>query len=132
MAQARVKEHEAIEVRVERLEESSLVESVVVFHKGTHLDLKADPPFDHGSERVLRRARRQRELRVPVHHTFGPDKDHVEFYAVEDVAELKPDFARKRRFSPRAENEDPHWRRTAAQAFDVIAASRFFGVKHIA
>lgn len=112
MAQARVEEHEAIEVRVEGLEEVGLVKGVVVFHKGADLYLEADPPFDHGSERVPRRALGQWKLRVPVRHAFGPNENEVEFYAREDVGELEPDFTRQRRFRPRAEDEYPHWRRT--------------------
>lgn len=126
-----MKEHEAIEVRVEGLEDLGFVESMIVFHKGAYLHLVADPPFNHGPERVLRRALWQREFRVAIRHTFGPDEDNVEFHTREDVGELDPDCAGERRFRPCAEDEDPHWLRTAAQAFDVDAASRFGGVKHI-
>lgn len=132
MAQAGVKEHEAVEVRVEGLEESGLVESVVVVHVGAHLHLEADPPFDHGSERIVRCPGRHRVLLFPVHHAFGPDEDDVEEHAREQVGELEPDIARERRFRPRAEDEDPHGRGTAAQPFDVRTASRFHGMKKIA
>lgn len=132
MAQAGVKEHKAIEVRVEGLEESGLVKSVVVVHIGADLHLEADPPFDHGSERILRRPRRHRVLLFPVRHAFGPDEDDVEEHAREQVGELEPDWARERRFRPRTEDEDPHGRGTAAQPFDVRTASCFHGVKQIA
>lgn len=114
MAQARVEEDEAIKVNVEGLEDAGFVEGVVVFDEGADLDLVADPALDDGAERVLRRARRQRELRVAVRHAFGPDEDEVELHPMEKVGELDPDFARERRFRPCAEDEDPHWRRFGA------------------
>lgn len=123
MAQARVKEHEAIKVRVEGLEDLSLVERVVIFHKGADLQLGPQPPFDHGPERVVGGALRQRELRVPARHALRPDEYDVEFHAREEVAELLPDFAWERRFRPRAKDEDAHWRRTCAQAFHGFVAS---------
>lgn len=126
-----MEEHEAIEVRVEGLEEAGRVEGVVVFDKSADLQLVADPALDHGAERVPRRALRQRQLRVSVHHAFGPDEDQVELHAREEVGQLDPDFARERRFRPRAEDEDPHRRRTLAQIFDVYPASRLRGVEHV-
>lgn len=131
MAEARVEEHEAIEVGVIGLEEARRVEGVVVFDKGADLHLVADPALDHGAEWVPRRALRQRQLRVPVHHAFGPDEDEVELHAREDVGQLEPDFARERRFRPRAKDEDPHRIRTLAQTFDVHPASRLRGVEQV-
>lgn len=96
MAQAGVKEHEAIKVRVKGLEDLGLVESVVIVHVGADLQLEADPPFDHGSERILRRPGRHRVLAFSVQHAFGPDEDEMEEHAREQVGELEPDMARER------------------------------------
>jgi hypothetical protein len=65
----------------------------------------------------------QRELVVPVLHTFGSDHYDVEFYAGEYVGELEPDVSGEGGFGTGAEDEDADWRWVWTEAFDIGAGT---------
>lgn len=91
MSETRVEEHEAVQVRIERLEVLRLVHGVEVINVGRDLHLSAQAILDDPPEGILRGALREREFRIPVGHTLGPDEDQMYEGSREDVAELEPD-----------------------------------------
>lgn len=105
VAQARVEEDEAVEVGVVRLKVPAPVDRVVVVDDGADLHARRHAVLDNHAERVRRRARRQRELVVPVRHALRADEDEVNPALGEEVRQLHPDVARQRRFRTRAQAE---------------------------
>lgn len=123
VAQARVEEHEAVEVRVVRVEVAGLVDGVVVINDSA--DLHVLPrPLNDGSEGVARRPLRERELIVAVCHGLRADEDEVEAGAREQVGELDPGVAREGRLCTRAEDKEADWGRLKTQVLDLGTTSR--------
>lgn len=88
MAKTRVEEHEAVKVRVVRLEHLRLVHRVEVVHERCNLHLRAQTVLDDPAKGIARCAFGEREFGVPVRHAFWPDENEVNSSAWEDVREL--------------------------------------------
>lgn len=119
MAQTRVEEHDAVQVRVKGLEVLGLVHGVEVVDVGGNLHLATQAVLDDPAEWVLGGALGQGELGIPVGHAFRADEDDVNKRLGEHVGELHPDLTGQGGLGPRAQNEDPDWRSLQTQAFDV-------------
>lgn len=119
VAQTRVEEHEAVEVRVVGLEVLRLVHRVEVLDVGGDLELGAETVLDDPAERVGGRALGEGEFVVAVGHALRADEDEVDDRPREHVGELQPDLAGQRRFGSRSQDEDPNGRGLEAEAVDV-------------
>lgn len=118
MAQTWVEKHEAIEVRVVRIEQSCFVQSMEVFDEGGDLQLMADPFYD-STEGISRCSRRKRKFRVAIRHAFGANEDKMNGGGWEQVAELYPGVTGKRRFGTCAKDEDTYWWSGRSKPFNV-------------
>lgn len=74
MADPRVEEDEAVEVRVIRVELLRFVQSVEIIDIGADFEFVLDE-FEDGAEGVGRCAFGEREFGVTVEHGFGADED---------------------------------------------------------
>ena len=54
VSQAGVIEHETVKIRVVRVEETSVVERVVILNESADLNLMADPSFDNSAKGISR------------------------------------------------------------------------------
>ena len=75
MAQARVVQHETVEVGVVGVEHVRVVQRVEVIHIRRDLDFVRDAVLDDGAKGVGGVAFGEREFRVPVGHGFWTDED---------------------------------------------------------
>lgn len=96
MAETWVEEHKAVKVGIIRRKVSSVVHRVEVVHNGANLHLIPDTVLNNGTERVRRRALRQRELIVTVGHTLRANEDEVQSSFGEEMRKLHPGGARER------------------------------------
>lgn len=119
VTQTGVEEHEDIQVRIKGLEVLGFVHGVEVINVGGNLHLTAQAVLDDTAEWVLGGALGQRELRVPVGHTFGADEDNVQKSLGEHVGELQPDITGQGGLCPCAQNEDSDWRGLQTQTLDI-------------
>lgn len=95
VAQARVEEHEDVEVGVVGRKVARFVHGVEVVHKGGDLHAAADAWLDEAAERVDGCAFGEREFGFAVGHRLRSDEDDVEGRAGEAVCQLYPNFARE-------------------------------------
>ena len=111
VAESRVEQHEAVQVRVKRLEVLRLVHGVEVIHVGGDLHLTTETVLNDPAEGVGRGPLGKRELGIAVGHCFRSDEDKVQQGTREDVRELQPDIARKRGLGARSQDKDSYRRR---------------------
>lgn len=95
MTQTRVEEDKGVEVGIVGVECLGVVQSVEVFDVGGDLELVADAVFDNGTERILRRARRERVFIITVGHALRADEDQVEGGTREEPGQLLPNLTRQ-------------------------------------
>lgn len=77
MAEARVEEHKAIQIRVEWLEVLRIVHRMEVIDICGDLKLSAQSVLDDPAERVFRRTLRERKFGISIGHTLRSDEDKV-------------------------------------------------------
>lgn len=105
MAQTRVEEYHAVQVRVEWLEIVRLVHCVEVVHVRGDLHLPTQSVFHDAAEGIARRSFGEWEFLVAVGHALRTDEDEVEERPREDMAQLQPHIARQRRFGSCTQDE---------------------------
>lgn len=87
-----MEEHEAVEVRVIRVEILRIVHCVEVVDIGCNFHLWAESIFDYAAKWIGRCTFWQRKFGVAVRHTLGPNEDEIDECVGEYVSELEPDF----------------------------------------
>lgn len=109
MTQAGVEEHEAVKVRVVRVEVLCVMHGMEVIDVGCDFHLRPQSIFDNCAKGVGGCAFGQGELIITVGHALGSDEDEIDQGVGEHVRELKPNFAGQRGFGAGSENEDANW-----------------------
>ena len=84
MAQPWVKEHKAVEIRVEWREITCMVHRMIVFHICTELEV-VHVVLDDSRKRVFRCSIRQREFRLAVDHAFRTNEDYMDWAETEEI-----------------------------------------------
>lgn len=111
MAQPRVKEHKAIEVRIVRMEVPGLVQGMVIFYICADLEIVTDPVLDDRTKWVSWGSLGQGEFCVAIHHAFRTNEYEMDGAAGKHIRELNPDLPWKRRFRTGSDDKNPHrWR----------------------
>lgn len=131
MAQARVEEHESVEVRIIRRKRLRLMQCMEILHISSDFHQPAQPRLHHRAERIRRRASGQRELIIPIRHTLGPDEEEMESCVSEEVGELDPEFAGEGGFGAGAEDEEADGGWVGPEAGDGYAGACKGGVEGI-
>lgn len=126
-----MEEHEAVKVRVVRVERVCIMHRVEVLDVSGDFELRAQSVLRDATKRVGRRARRQGKFVVAVGHALRADEDEVDGCAREDVRELQPDVPWQRGLCARAEDEDADRRRFQPQAVNVFTFTLFGRVQSI-
>lgn len=98
-------EHEAIEIRVKRLEVLRVVHRMEVVDVRCNLHLATQSVLDNAAEWVAGCPLGKRELIVTVGHALRADEDEIDESAREEMRQLKPYFPRKRRLRPSSKDE---------------------------
>lgn len=119
VTQARVEEHEAVQVRIEGLEVLGVVHGVEVVDIGGDLHLAAEAVLGDTAERVGRGALWERELGISVRHALRSDEDEMDQGAREHVRELEPDCTGQGGLGTGAEHENADWWCLQAQALHI-------------
>lgn len=132
MAQARVEEDEAVEVRIVRSEITRLVDSMVIIHNGADLHGRPYAVLHNRTVRVLGSTRREGKFVIAVHHALGSDENQMESRQGEEMGQLHPGISRQRRLSASTKDKDTHRGRLRPETLDRLVASSLRRMQGIA
>lgn len=132
VAETRVEQHKGVEVRIVRRKVACLVHGVEVIDNGADLHLVPDAILDYSAERIRWRSLRQRELVVAVGHALRADHDEMDLRLGEQVSQLHPSRAGKRRFGASTEYKETNGRRFGTELLDAGTSAGSSGMQVVA
>lgn len=123
VAETGVEDDEAVEVGVIGVEVAGLVDVVVVFDESADLHGVGDAVLDDGAKGIEWCALGEWKLLFAVCHGLRANEVQRELDSVEEVGQLHPGLARKRRLSARTEDEEADRRGSDAGVLPGVATT---------